>query len=247
MGFVAGRHTAIVSADDHGLAFFHSLGKVLFVEASDILRILGRYPEVPHPSASLKTPLVSSSVPTFSPATDAPQRRRARFTVLSMAPLPLGTAPHPTDAYNVVALLTPTKLVVIGLKPTPRTWFKCPREIDEGGSWKSRSKWIGTLAWFPSVLAPSANGVASQAQNEKPTTPVLAFTWGSSLHLLNVQETRIKQVLKNSKTGKTADVDIGTVTYEKLNKWSAGDDVLALQWLNQNVSIWISMLCFQKC
>lgn len=45
IGFVAGRHTAIVSADVHGLAFYHALGKVLFVEASDVLRILGRYPD----------------------------------------------------------------------------------------------------------------------------------------------------------------------------------------------------------
>ncbi|KAI0245854.1 hypothetical protein BJV78DRAFT_1259612 [Lactifluus subvellereus] len=44
IGFIAGRHTAIVSADQTGLAFYHSLGKALFVEASDVLRILGKYP-----------------------------------------------------------------------------------------------------------------------------------------------------------------------------------------------------------
>ncbi|EEB95823.1 hypothetical protein MPER_05150 [Moniliophthora perniciosa FA553] len=44
IGFVAARHTALVSADEHGLSFYHSLGKVLFVEAPDILRILGKYP-----------------------------------------------------------------------------------------------------------------------------------------------------------------------------------------------------------
>ncbi|KAI0715216.1 hypothetical protein C8Q76DRAFT_568514, partial [Earliella scabrosa] len=43
VGFVAGWHTALVSADDAGLAFYHSLGKVLFVDATDILRILGKY------------------------------------------------------------------------------------------------------------------------------------------------------------------------------------------------------------
>ncbi|KDQ57490.1 hypothetical protein JAAARDRAFT_130684, partial [Jaapia argillacea MUCL 33604] len=45
ISFVAGRHTGIVSADEHGLAFYHSLGKILFVDASDVLRILGKYPE----------------------------------------------------------------------------------------------------------------------------------------------------------------------------------------------------------
>ncbi|EPT04596.1 hypothetical protein FOMPIDRAFT_1113223, partial [Fomitopsis schrenkii] len=45
VGFVAGRHTAVVSADDSGLSFFHSLGKVFFMDASDTLRLLGKYPE----------------------------------------------------------------------------------------------------------------------------------------------------------------------------------------------------------
>ncbi|KAJ3515240.1 hypothetical protein NLJ89_g1881 [Agrocybe chaxingu] len=241
IGFVAGRHTALVSADDHGLAFFHSLGKVLFVEASDILRILGRYPEPAYPAAPLKTPLVSSSVPIFSPVGDVPQPRRPRYTVLSMAPLPLGTAPHPTDNYHVVALLTPTKLVVIGLKPTPRTWFKCPREGDEGGQWKPRSKWLGSLAWFPSFPRSSATTKDSQygksdprILNENLSTPVLAFSWGSSLHLIKVVESRIRQAIKNSKTGKTSDIDVGAITYEKSGKWVADDDILAMQWLNHN-------------
>jgi hypothetical protein len=49
-----------------------------------------------------------------------------------MAPLPLGTAPHPTDAYNVTALLTAAKLVIVGLKPSPKTWYRKRRdESDE--------------------------------------------------------------------------------------------------------------------
>ncbi|KAF9529342.1 Golgi CORVET complex core vacuolar protein 8-domain-containing protein [Crepidotus variabilis] len=250
LGFVAGRHTALVSADDHGLAFFHSLGKVLFVDATDILRILGRYdtPDRGSFSQSLKTPLVSSSVPTFSPtaADISMHRRRTRYTVLSMAPLPLGTAPHPTDTYHVVALLTPTKLVVVGLRPTPRTWFKCPREVDEGGSWRSRSKWIGALAWFPSVLTSSTTGEAKPTNSntngkktglevvDPPTSPMLAFSWGSALHILKVMEVRIKQRVKNSKTEIVNEVDIGTVGFETFGRWSAADDILALQWLNSN-------------
>lgn len=241
VGFVAGRHTAIVSADDHGLAFFHSLGKILFVEASDILRILGRYPDGSFPRAPLKTPLVSSSIPAFSPAVDAPQRRKSRYMILAMSPLPLGTAPHATDNYHAVALLTPTKLVVIGLKPSPRTWFKCPREVDEGGSWRSRSKWIGSLAWFPCVIRSSQSEPEivqpGRTENDFSTTPMLAYSWGSSLHIVKVAESRIKQVVKNSTTGKATEIEVGTLNYERFGQWSADDDIISVQWLNVDVGL----------
>lgn len=269
VGFIAGRHTALVSADEHGLAFFHSLGKILFVEAPDILRILGRYPE---PTASvssvvpakLQTPLATSSVPNFSPVTDLQRRRKSRYTVLAMSPLPLGTVPFPTDSYHVVALLTPTKLVVVGLKPTPRTWFKCPREPEEGGAWKSKSKWVGTLAWFPSILRPGhAGGLpgetsAIHAGIDSSTTPLLVYSWGTSLHFIKVYETKIKQTINNSKTGKSTEVEIGTIAHERFGKWQGDEDILALQWLNHNVGsitffltsskfLWISFALANNC
>lgn len=111
VSFIAGRHTAIVSADENGLSFYHSLGKVLFVEASDTIRILGNYPQEPVAEPDEQTSMLNGSgVRSF-------RRRKPRSTVLAMATLPLGTAVHPTDAYQIVALLTPTKLVMVGLKP----------------------------------------------------------------------------------------------------------------------------------
>lgn len=53
ISFVAGRHTAVVSADEHGLSFYHSLGKVLFVDASDTIRIFGNYHGEDAPEASI--------------------------------------------------------------------------------------------------------------------------------------------------------------------------------------------------
>lgn len=242
IGFIAGRHTAIVSADEHGLAFYHSLGKVLFVEASDILRILGKYPEantLPAPQTVVSSS-VSRSGALAIPNPSISRRRKSRYTILAMIPLPLGTSPHATDAYNVIALLTPTKLVVVALKPTPKTWFKCPREVDEGGSWKSRSKWKGTMAWFPSVVLPSSGEPDQVNHHDKKnrvtsTTPMLVFTWGSSVHLIRVSELRTKQMLRSSKTGKPGEVEVGRIVYEDAGKWTVDSDVLAIQWLNANV------------
>ncbi|TEB37657.1 lateendosome to vacuole transport-family protein [Coprinellus micaceus] len=226
IGFIAGRHTAIVSADEHGLAFYHSLGKMLFVEASDILRILGQYPEVP-------------TVPGAPPSYQPPHRRK--YTILAMASLPLGTTPHPTDAYDVVALLTPTKLVVVGLRPTPKTWFKCPRQAEERHQPRSQMK--GTIAWFPSVPSTReelGNVVADEGRESDARDPILAYTWGNSLRLIKVSESRYRQRVRSAKTGRMNDINLGAVSFEELGKWSAEETILALQWLNANQLVIVS-------
>lgn len=230
IGFIAGRHTALVSADDSGLAFYHSLGKVFFVDATDILRILGKYPdeEVPDVPAGLGHRF---------------RRRKSRkpTTILSMAPLPLGTAAHPTDAYNLIALLTPIKLVIVGLKPSPKTWYRKHRESDEDVG--SKSKFKGTLAWFPSVSvgtdltsSPERNTKKTQLNGVHPASiPMLVYSWGESLHLIRVSESKIVQTVKDAKTGKLNKVEVGRIVFEEVKSWNASDDILALQWLNVNV------------
>ncbi|KAF7796662.1 hypothetical protein EIP86_007845 [Pleurotus ostreatoroseus] len=231
LGFVAGRHTAVVSADDSGLAFYHSLGKVLFVEASDTLRILGKYPDEDGVDAN-------GGPEAHHFAAHHPfRRRRLRkiHTILSMAPLPLGTTAHSTDAYHLIALLTPLKLVVVGLKPSPKTWYRRHRPEDEGSS-KSRFK--GVLAWFPSLIIgsppPQTNGKAKSVV-VPGSTPMLVYGWGNTLNLVRVSETKVQQEVKNAKTGKTSRVEVGRLVFEEVGTWTVGGgDALALQWLNIN-------------
>jgi hypothetical protein len=241
IGFVAGRHTAVVSADEHGLAFYHSLGKVLFVEASDTLRILGKYPkEVP---TSISRSTSSSSQTTATKSIPTPTRgRKTRYTVLAMMPLPLGTSPHPTDMYNLIALLTPAKIVIVGLKPTPKTWLKRSREEIGQDPAGSKSKWKGTLTWFPSVSVTVSGkadlnnkGQSNADENSVITGPILAYSWGSTLYLMRVSESRIKQTVRNTRTGKITEIEVGNVVFEDIGRWSSIDVILALQWLNTNV------------
>lgn len=264
IGFLAGRHTAVVSADDKGLAFYHSLDKVLFVDASDILRILGTYSEEDilnsarsslRPSASPGQRPPNGSAPALEPPSFR-RRRRTRNGILGMAPLPLGTCPHPTDAYHIVALLTPAKLVIVGLKPSAKTWLKRTREGEEDGP-RLKSRWKGTLAWWPSVLSSPPMSVmdTKKSSNDEdlstPTTPLLLYSWGHSLHLLRVSEAKVKQTIRSPRTGKLGEVEIGTILFEDAGKWSVEDDVLAAQWLNTNVGpfshalrtlVWITYL-----
>jgi vacuolar protein sorting-associated protein 8 len=244
IGFIAGRHTAIVTADDTGLAFYHSLGKVLFVDATDVIRILGKYPEdLPqgvvsassHRSPGGQNGLLSSGA--FMPF----RRRRERKanTILSMAPLPLGTCPHKTDAYNIIAMLTPTKLVIVGLKPTPTTWYRRSRGQVDGGY---KHRWKGSMAWFPSVDS-AETSETSAAHKEPttgkldvlPTTPMLVYTWGNVLHLIRVSERKIMHPVTNRRTGKVSQVEVGTIVIEEFSKWTIDEAILAVQWLNLNV------------
>lgn len=244
IGFVAGRHTAVVSADHTGLAFYHSLGKALFFEATDVLRILGKYPnEEP----------VAVPVPEHPPI----HRRRGRRinTILAMAPLPLGTVPHPTDAYNVTALLTAAKLVIVGLKPSPKTWYRKHRDEDDEPPTGGKTKFRAALAWFPSVVVvPSDASVSADAKpatgkkekggsaknakgdtRQQPTTPMLAYSWGSTLHLLLVSELKTRENVTNQRTGKPTTVEIGRLVFEEKVRWRARDVVHAVQWLNAKV------------
>ncbi|KZV93421.1 hypothetical protein EXIGLDRAFT_44787 [Exidia glandulosa HHB12029] len=205
LGFVGARHTAIISSDDQGLAFYHSLGQVLFVEAADTLRILGKYPEKGAPTSK-------------------------KSAILGAEVLPLGPAHHAVDAYQLIALLTPSKLVIVGLKPQPRTWHRVHR--DEEPNMR------GCLAWFPSTLVhdestPAASNGKANGKTAPPpagaTRPMLVFTWGRTFHLLRVREERPPP---RPGTKKNDPAQQGTLMFESGGKWRTDADILALQWLN---------------
>ncbi|KAG8213972.1 hypothetical protein J3R82DRAFT_10721 [Butyriboletus roseoflavus] len=222
VSFVADRHTAIISADEHGLSFYHSLGKVLFVEASDTIRILGNYPQEPnHENTTSLSVLNAPSAQSF-------RRRKLRSTLLAMATLPLGTIVHPTDTYKIVALLTVNKLVMVGLKPSPKTWLKRARADDAESTSSGRRR--GALAWFPSTNTPQG----SKDDGSDKTHPTLAYSWGRTVRFLRVSETMVRQSALNKRTGKTREVDMGTLVFEDAGSWTVDEAVLALQWLNAN-------------
>jgi hypothetical protein len=157
-----------------------------------------------------------------------------------MAALPLGPASNPTDAYQIVALLTPSKLVIVGLRPSAKTWFRRHRDDDDENS---HSKRIGCLAWFPSVTLPdsSTDNVKQQKSKKgkepKPSAPpLLAYSWGSSIFVLRASETKVNQKVRNEKTGQMEIVQVGKLSFAlQANVWLQ-DDILSIQWLNANAS-----------
>ena len=158
VGFLGTRHTALVSADEGGMAFSHlatrGLGAVArFVKTT---RILGRYPTPPVPG----------------------QRPRKASSVLAFSPLPLGNVEQPTDAYGLTALLTPYLLVIVSTTPIAETQFKTarPKEI------APHSMLSGCLAWFPAVkLKKPMNETAQFVSKTK-----LVYCWSNILTVLDV-------------------------------------------------------------
>ncbi|KAK6541209.1 Vacuolar protein sorting-associated protein 8 [Orbilia ellipsospora] len=157
LGFLGTRHTALVSADDKGMAFSHLASRSLVGRVVKTTRILGRYP--------------------FDIATAS--RPRKPSSVLAFASLPLGNAPQVTDSMGLTAMLTPYLLVIVSTTPIAQTQHKLarPKEV------ASEAALSGCLAWFPALkLKNEGNGEKSN----KVIQPRLAYCWSNVLTVMEI-------------------------------------------------------------
>ncbi|KAF2118242.1 Golgi CORVET complex core vacuolar protein 8-domain-containing protein [Lophiotrema nucula] len=158
IGFLGTRHTALVSADDGGMAFSHlaTRGLGAIARTVKVTRILGRYPLS---EKSLEKPRKPSSVLAFSP-------------------LPLGNVEQPTDDMGLTALLTPYLLVIVSTTPLAQTQHKAsrPKEIEP------HSALSGCLAWFPAVKLKNP----SNDPNKSVSKTKLVYCWSNILTILEV-------------------------------------------------------------
>lgn len=158
LGFLGTRHTALVSADEKGMAFSHlatrGMGAVLRTVRTS--RILGRYPE---------------TIP-------AANRQRKPSSVLAFSPLPLGNAEHTSDSMGLVAMLTPYLLVIVSTLPIPQTQYKNPRpkEVAAHGAMSA------ALAWFPSLRLKNPTAISNEASSKVK----LVYSWSNVLIVLEI-------------------------------------------------------------
>lgn len=227
-----------MSVDENGLAFYHSLGKVLFVEASDVLRILGKYPE----EEEIVAPATEASLngqPSLPAKSGKSPTRRTRWSkqsasITSMSPLPFGTNPHPTDSYNIIALITTVKLVIVALKPSPKTWLRRRRGAEDRYAAVMSGETtphIGCLAWFPSVTLPSDDSESKEPP--RITLPTLAYSWDKAVQLVTVREERLKPRSKGGRRNQMEEQ--GQLIFEDCGTWVTDEVVHALHWLNARV------------
>lgn len=158
LGFLGTRHTALVSADDKGMAFSHLATRGMSIVGRTVrsTRILGRYPD---------------------PVASATQTRKPS-SVLAFSPLPLGNAEHSADSMGLVAMLTPYLLVIVSTTPIAQTQFKFPRPKE-----LAHTAMSAALAWFPSVKLKAANVESTAASR-----PKLVYCWSNILTIVEVIE-----------------------------------------------------------
>jgi hypothetical protein len=158
IGFLGTRHTALVSADDGGMAFSHlaTRGLGAIARSVKITRVLGRYP------------LTEKSM----------EKPRKPSSVLAFSPLPLGNVEQPTDDMGLTALLTPYLLVIVSTTPIAQTQHKAsrPKEIEP------HSALSGCLAWFPAVKLKNPSGDPAKAVSKTK----LVYCWSNVLTILDV-------------------------------------------------------------
>ncbi|KAL9012121.1 MAG: hypothetical protein Q9173_003088 [Seirophora scorigena] len=160
LGFLGQRHTALVSADDKGMAFSHlaTRGMGIVARTVKVTRILGRYPEA--------TP---SSLPQRKPS-----------SVLAFSPLPLGNAEQASDTLGLVAMLTPYLLVIVSTTPIAQTQHKTPRPKEVA----AHSAMTAALAWFPSVKLKTPTKVTAETSSKVK----LVYCWSNVLTVLEIVE-----------------------------------------------------------
>jgi vacuolar protein sorting-associated protein 8 len=136
VGFLGTRRTALVSADDRGMAFSHLATRGMGAVSRTVktTRILGRYPEPPSEEGKPRKP----------------------SSVLAFSALPLGNVDQPTDGLGLVAILTPYLLVIVSTTPVAHTQFKTPRPKEVG----SHNVMSAALAWFPAIKLKGKEGIS---------------------------------------------------------------------------------------
>ncbi|KAH9883674.1 Golgi CORVET complex core vacuolar protein 8-domain-containing protein [Xylariomycetidae sp. FL2044] len=160
LGFLGTRHTALVSADDRGMAFSHlaTRGTGALGRTVKTVRILGRYPDAPLPTNKPPKP----------------------STVLAFSPLPLGNVERATDHMGLTAMLTPYLLVIVSTTPIAQTQHKSARPKDVA----PHSAMSGCLAWFPAVKLKVSDPLTGSTMSKVK----LVYCWSDVLTVLDVDD-----------------------------------------------------------
>ncbi|KAK9452183.1 Golgi CORVET complex core vacuolar protein 8-domain-containing protein [Limtongia smithiae] len=227
IGFMAKRHSVIVSADDKGMAFFHTSTQQIVSKQIRSIKLVGRYP----------TPTIQP------PEANSQLRQRKATSVLAFAPMPLGNSPYPLESRGLVALMTPHILVIMSTSPTPHTQFTTGRP-------KSISDTMGLsgcLDWFPAVSAKAQKGskrvpIPLTTNGIHPSNPRLAYCWSNVVTILDVSMTSENIRSSNASSRESSELNNSHhMEFTPIKKFTADEAIVALRWLNSQIIVLVTI------
>ncbi|KAI7897400.1 Golgi CORVET complex core vacuolar protein 8-domain-containing protein [Mucor mucedo] len=255
VGFVGVKKSDLVSADDQGMAFHHLLYTIIMVNGVATTRILGRYQNLSlFPEVERAQHVAASARLRLHLPTSTPIKQRRPNTVFAMQPMPLGQIPHPTENFGLVALLTPYKMIIVGIKPSLQTLYKFlkPKAVkhpdhrihaEEDRSKANIEPLSGCLAWLPVIkLGPNTT---SKDQN-LPSDPMLAFAWGDHLFILRVSvDNDTPKIVVNNGRSRTPPPPPAPkpakkgvhLEFVKIGEYKCKDAIVGIQWINRQILV----------
>ncbi|KAH8119151.1 lateendosome to vacuole transport-family protein [Phellopilus nigrolimitatus] len=203
LGFISGRHTAFVSADDQGLAFFHSLGKVLFMEANDCLRILGKYPEEELMLPAIPAKYTQSSNGANPSADGTVTPYPTSQPGISYGPVTLGDC---GASYRIV----PAHCDVNSYKARYSGFEADSKDVQREVEMARMPCMVPSVSTSDSASEdrPKKGKKGQDNENQDVSFPLLAYSWGCTLNILRASESRVSQKVRNEKTGKVEKVQL---------------------------------------
>ncbi|KAJ3129752.1 Vacuolar protein sorting-associated protein 8 [Nowakowskiella sp. JEL0407] len=213
VGFV-GRD--IVSADSQGVAFYHVISKLLLITTVNSTRIHGR--------ASSNLPLRTIN----SPPT----------TIYSMETLPSTVGRHPAESLGLVALVTPYKVAIMNMKPTPQIQFKMAWSRSNEEDISTGASKSGAISWCPCLKRKSGNKMTL-------TDPILACSSGPKLYLIRVcavrnptQQQQRQPTSTQPSHKPTVGIEYrvsGSFTIPSSQPGTAPPNIVAIRWLSEKL------------
>ncbi|KAJ3232105.1 Vacuolar protein sorting-associated protein 8 [Chytriomyces hyalinus] len=219
-----GKKLDVVSTDDEGSAFLHSISTLLMLSTVSSVQLAGNQPIYgiqPLPATATTTPGSSTTLNPFKALT---------------------TGPHVSDAARILAVVTPFRLTLMRLRPAPAIVWKLQiakerlneteEAVTEETSLRRRTDSAGVsaavtcacLAWLPAIVGAgekTATGASSVSD------PLLAATFGSVLTIFKLTETVAKN---DADTTSSSMPDEYNVTQQL--RWNANEPIVAVHWLN---------------
>ncbi|KAJ2847845.1 hypothetical protein GGI22_005866, partial [Coemansia erecta] len=164
--------------------------------------------------------------------------------LFEVASLPCGTYECPLDDVGLVAVLTSTHVTVLKTHHGVEQQFRLSyhqqqqqQQSNVAGILKhkfSKRPYAGSIAWLP-ALKHNRPATATDPAESEYALPMLAFSWGSDIHVLSIQPD-----YKVAANGEAMNSMLSRVRFEREAEWTAIEDVALCRWIDAETLVYMT-------